>query len=276
MPRVSCTLVATLVATATLGLASPGAAAPPGPGTVVVRRGDTLSEIAARAGVSTAALASANGLTNPDHLVAGRELVVPSVPSTTHVVRLGETLSTIARHYGVATAALVDANRIRNPNLIVVGSRLRVPGGAGAAGGADLPAPLRADPARLALGPVFDHWAAAYRVPGDLAKALAWMESGWQNRVVSPVGARGIGQLMPDTVVVARRLAASSSLDPAVPEDNIRMTVRFLRYLLDRTGDPATAVAAYYQGLAGIARDGVQPATAHYVEAVLALRARFD
>lgn len=42
-----------------------------------VRPGDTLSAIAPRVGVSRSRLAAANGIADPDHVVAGRVLVVP-------------------------------------------------------------------------------------------------------------------------------------------------------------------------------------------------------
>jgi murein DD-endopeptidase MepM/ murein hydrolase activator NlpD len=58
--------------------------APPGPalgtgtsGVHVVRRGETLSFIARRYGTTVAALARANGITDPDRVRAGRRLVVP-------------------------------------------------------------------------------------------------------------------------------------------------------------------------------------------------------
>jgi LysM repeat protein len=45
----------------------------------VVRRGDTLSAIAARHGVSLQAIVSANGLTNPSHIITGQKLIIPGV-----------------------------------------------------------------------------------------------------------------------------------------------------------------------------------------------------
>ena len=48
-----------------------------------------------------------------------------------------------------------------------------------------------------------------------------------------------------------------------------------LARLLRETGDPATAVAAYYQGLGSVRRIGMLPETRPYVATVLALRSRF-
>jgi soluble lytic murein transglycosylase-like protein len=104
---------------------------------------------------------------------------------------------------------------------------------------------------------------------------MTYLESGWQNGVVSSTGAVGVGQLMPDTVdLVAGRLIGVP-LDPRTTDDNIRMSARYLRYLLDRTGRADLALAAYYQGWASVQRDGQLSATRSYVAAVLALQRRF-
>ena len=96
-----------------------------------VQGGDTLSAIAARHGVSATSLVDANGLDDPDRIVAGTVLVIPGGegPAGGHVVQPGETLSAIAARYGVSTSALAEANGITNPNLIRAGQHLRVAGG---------------------------------------------------------------------------------------------------------------------------------------------------
>lgn len=116
----------------------------------VVRRGETLSAIAARYGKTVAAFVKANGLSNPNHIWVGQRLAIPggggtgggTVPSagTVHVVKRGETLAGIAARYRTTIAAIATANGIRNPNLIVVGQRLKIPtGGSGSGGGAAAP-----------------------------------------------------------------------------------------------------------------------------------------
>jgi hypothetical protein len=52
--------------------------------------------------------------------------------------------------------------------------------------------------------------------------------------------------------------------------------VLYLGQLLrDTGGDPAMAVASYYQGLGSVQSSGVLPETRRYVDDVLALQARF-
>ncbi|MEY2458904.1 MAG: hypothetical protein QOG30_734, partial [Acidimicrobiaceae bacterium] len=112
--------------------------------------------------------------------------------------------------------------------------------------------------------------------PADLLEALCWIESGWQRTVVSRTGAVGIGQLQPATVDHVRLLIGINTLDPYNADDNIRMSARFLRFLLDRTGgDTSTALAAYYQGLRSVTTGPVLGETKQYVATVLAVRPNF-
>ncbi|MGQ0849182.1 MAG: LysM peptidoglycan-binding domain-containing protein [Actinomycetota bacterium] len=93
-----------------------------------VEPGDTLAEIAIALGVSTADLARANNLSNPDLIRPGQMLVIPGeVAAGIHVVSGGETLAHIAARYGVAVADLVSVNLLANPNLIMIGQQISIP-----------------------------------------------------------------------------------------------------------------------------------------------------
>jgi len=190
-----------------------------------------------------------------------------------YVVRPGDNLETIAKRNGTTIPALAAANKIINPNLVTIGSRLKIP----ASSSSKLPARLVAHPERLALAPRFDYWARVYGVPADLLKGLAWYESGWQNQVVSKTGAVGVGQLEPFTSdFVANQLLKNPSLDPKKVDDNIRMSARFLRFLLDRVGGvPGLALAAYYQGLKMTQAGKFYNDTKTYVAGVTSTRAQF-
>ncbi len=124
-----------------------------------VRRGDTLSRIAARYGVRTKDLMAANGLRSANRIRAGQVLEIPgrvrvvaSAPSpepepaaatstagvstaTSYRVRSGDTLGKIARQLGVSERALAAENGIRDRSLVRVGQVLRVPGATKSAGG---------------------------------------------------------------------------------------------------------------------------------------------
>lgn len=274
-PRRRPILPGTMAALVALGLGASAAYS--------VQPGDTLSGIAQRLGVSASALASANSLGDPDRVIAGTTLQVPGrgTPATAgriHTVAAGENLSVIARRYGVSVGALARANRLDPRRLLRIGTSLTVPARAVDVAPGAYPSRLRRSPARLALVPHFRHWAEANGLPADLLMATTWLESGWQNGVVSRAGARGIGQLMPGTAAFIRdELIGVPTLDPGDPVDNIRMSARYLRWLLSRVdGDVRTALAGYYQGPASVAAVGAKPGTVVYVDGVLALRRHFD
>ena len=94
-----------------------------------IRPGDTLSEIARRLGVPVEELAAANGLDDPNYIVAGHLLVIPSDggSATEYVVQRGETLTDIADKVGVPVAHLAAANGLADPNWVPAGRLLAVP-----------------------------------------------------------------------------------------------------------------------------------------------------
>jgi soluble lytic murein transglycosylase-like protein len=113
-------------------------------------------------------------------------------------------------------------------------------------------------------------------VPGSLASAIAWQESGFNNAMVSSANARGVMQVMPGTWAWVQENLAKRQLDPASPIDNVGAGVLYLGRLLQESGgDAATAAAGYYQGAASVRSIGMLPETRRYVANVLALQSRF-
>lgn len=101
---------------------------------------------------------------------------------------------------------------------------------------------------------------------GKLVQSVAKVESGFDSKAVSPKGAIGVMQLMPET---ARHLGA----DPHDLAQNIDAGARLLRdLLLKYDGDVIKALAAYNAGEAAVDRfQGVPPysETRHYVNRVV-------
>lgn len=97
--------------------------------TYTVKSGDTLSEIAAKYGTTTKALASLNGISDPDKIYVGQVLQLSASGSkyTTYTVKSGDSLSKIAAKYGMTYQALAALNGIENPDLIYTGQTLKVP-----------------------------------------------------------------------------------------------------------------------------------------------------
>ena len=82
---------------------APTAAAPAqtGPGAYIVAIGDTLSGVADRFGLSSTAVASANGLTNPNSLRVGQKLTIPDQPQLT--ARGGQRIAFVWPAFGEIT-----------------------------------------------------------------------------------------------------------------------------------------------------------------------------
>ena len=138
--------------------------------------------------------------------------------------------------------------------------------------GLSLPEAAIADPARHAAGvpPRYTAKIAELAVRFDLSpsllEALVWQESRWRENAISPVGARGLAQLMPGT---ARYLG----VDSADPFQNLEGGARYLREQLDRfDGNLEKALAAYNAGPERVERAGGVPnirETQNYVAAIM-------
>ncbi len=108
--------------------------------TYVVQRGDTMKAIAARFGMTLAALVTANPqIPDPDQLFPGQVLKLarkeprgdgPPRPAgaATYVVQPGDTMKAIAGRFGATVGALVSANpQIPNPDELFPGQVLNIP-----------------------------------------------------------------------------------------------------------------------------------------------------
>lgn len=276
-------LVAAVVLAAGLIVPTPVSAQATSADEYRVKSGDSLSVIARNHGVSTGALAAENGISDVHLIRVGQVL---QIPGSYHVVASGDTLSQIAVSSGSSAAAIAALNGIADANRIRVGQRLRLPAGASigaratprnpAAGFNRLPSRLVANPERLELIPVFEKWADHYDVPADVLMALAYRESGWQASVVSPKGAIGVGQLLPGTADwIAEDLIRLPDLDPYDTNDNIRMSARFLSWLIGYMGSLDAALAGYYQGPGSVAVRGRFDDTNDYIANVNQIRPFF-
>lgn len=101
----------------------------PATNTYTVQSGDTLSSIAAKFGTSYQALASLNGISNPNLIYVGQVLQVTGSANTGTVyytVRAGDNLSSIASRYGTSYQSIASLNGLVNPNLIYAGQTLKI------------------------------------------------------------------------------------------------------------------------------------------------------
>ncbi len=167
---------------------------------------------------------------------------------------------------GAACILHLDGGRIELPAAAVE----RIDPLPAAAPQAEPPAPAREaaeptkDPRELVTEAALRHG-----LPPEIVHAVAWAESGYQPQAVSPKGAIGVMQLMPQT-------AAQLGADPRDLRQNIEAGTRLLRELLlkyQNTPNPVRrALAAYNAGAGAVDRyNGLPPyrETLTYVERVL-------
>lgn len=94
----------------------------------LVKEGDILSSIAVKYGVSYQALASINGISNPNLIYPGQVLLISGDNNSKvyYTVRAGDTLTSIATNHGVSYQSIANLNGIKNPDLIYPGEILRI------------------------------------------------------------------------------------------------------------------------------------------------------
>lgn len=123
------------------------------------------------------------------------------------------------------------------------------------------------------LAAILNHVAQDYAVDKSLVQAMIHAESDFDANAVSPKGASGLMQLMPET---AQRYGVRDIFDP---EQNITGGVRYLRDLLETFGhDVRLALAAYNAGEQAVLRYGgvpPYPETMEYVNKVMQLHSRY-
>ena len=253
--------------------------------------------------MTTRTVAAFNGLPEDSNVVLGSTILVPTVaedaaklavaspaatpsaaappPAGAYTVQPGDTFSSLAARTGVTAEQVAGVNGLSVTAPLIAGTAIKLPPGNAPAAPATSTTPQAPQsapvptPSRVSSGDIATV-AAQNGVPGSLAAAIAWQESGFNNGMVSAANARGVMQVMPGTWDWVQRNLAQRRLDPGSAVDNVHAGTLYLRQLLQETGgDPSLAAAGYYQGLASVRRIGMLPETQRYVANVMALRSRF-
>jgi LysM repeat protein len=131
---------------------APAGVADAEPVTIQVRPGDSIFQISRTYGISERALMDANGITDPNRVYAGQNLVIPGTasspapaapvvaeapqpdadtpeadaPGQTYTVKKGDTLTGIASRFGLSEDDLLALNGIPNRNRIYAGQVLAI------------------------------------------------------------------------------------------------------------------------------------------------------
>jgi LysM repeat protein len=128
------------------------------PASYTIKRGDTISGIAGRYGVSTQSLLGLNGLSRSSIIYPGQVIslggsalaiepvssVTPAVPSdppstpptsspapvidNSYTIKAGDTVTAIAARFGVSVDAILGANGLSRASIIYAGRKLTIPG----------------------------------------------------------------------------------------------------------------------------------------------------
>lgn len=92
----------------------------------VIKSTETLWGISNLYNVSPEHIMEVNQLPNPDRLLVGQALLIPT-DENHHIVKPGETLFQIAHLYGISLEALLQMNQLPNPNYIYPGMQIIIP-----------------------------------------------------------------------------------------------------------------------------------------------------
>ena len=220
--------------------------------------GDTATGLAVRFHAWTRELRAVNHLGRHARLVVGERIKIPVVLAAVRKAQAHR-----ARHHSAHRPAHRPVRRVTH----------RTPHRGSRHASHPHPKPWRhADASRASVRSYVVRSARRHGVEPNLALAISWQESGWQQRRISSAGAIGAMQVMPATgrwmsLTVGRRLNLYGL------GDNVTAGVRLIDVLRGETSE-RRAVAAYYQGLGAVQRHGLYPSTKVYVRDVLALRHR--
>jgi LysM repeat protein len=106
------------------------------PATHTVQEGENLFRIALKYGLSYQTVAAYNGITNPNIIIPGQQIKIPSTDDGetppageegTYVVQSGENLFRIALKYNMTYTQLAAANNLAYPYTIYPGQKLVIP-----------------------------------------------------------------------------------------------------------------------------------------------------
>ncbi|HEY5295888.1 MAG TPA: peptidoglycan-binding protein [Gaiellaceae bacterium] len=206
--------------------------------------------------------------------VRPRTLVVSMTVSSLYTVRAGDNLTMIAERHHTTLAALARANKLDPAKPIIIGRRLRIPATrvARAVTVAAVSPALRSQEVNVPA--ILDRWSQRLGVDPELTRAVAWMESGYQTRIVSTAGARGVMQTLPSTRAYVETVLLGHRA-PATVDGDVEVGVAYLRHLLQVFhGDERLALAGWYQGEKAVRQHGLYKVTKPFVADVLALKSR--
>lgn len=208
---------------------------------------------------------------------------------TRYVVRPGDSLYAIAARWHVPQARIARANHLPRSLTVQLGQTLRIGHWttrprrhhharhhSSAITRLEAKLAARSVPSRDHVRLMIARSARRFHINPAFAQAIAWQESGFNQRVVSRVGAIGVMQVVPASGAFVSAYLVHRPLNLLRASDNITAGVGLLSALLSDTHrHRGRAAAGYYQGLASVRANGMFSDTKRYVANVLALQRHF-
>ncbi|WP_430869073.1 LysM peptidoglycan-binding domain-containing protein [Demequina aurantiaca] len=243
-----------------------------------VAAGDTVWDLSRKYGTTVSAIITANSLTQAAYIRVGQNLSIPGANSTgaTTVSNVKQGSTNTSGEPKLAT----DKNLSEfadTPEGLVGDTFLGRTYSAPVVGAANQnKATLKAMdvPSKTQMQALIIKTANSMGVDPALAQAVAYQESGFDMRAVSPANAIGVMQVIPTSGEWASTIVGRD-LNLLIPEDNVVAGVAILKKL-QRNGTPLDdAIGGYYQGETAVRKYGLYADTKRYVASVQSLITRF-
>lgn len=225
----------------------------------VVASGETLSSIASAYGTSTSALASINGLSDPNRIYVGQTLSISGSAASAELTsyvdeapaqEVSNTIGNTFLHYTYSDETVYAANA--NYDALTSGYV----------------------PSTSEMQSIIASTAAQMGVDPALALAHSEVESYFNQGAVSPANAIGAMQVIPSTGAWASEMVGRD-LDLLDPYDNAVAGVAIIRWLQNNASSVDEGIAGYYQGLGGVQAYGMYSDTVDYVYKVRSAMANY-
>jgi soluble lytic murein transglycosylase-like protein len=195
-------------------------------------------------------LLAANGLSSSSTVHPGQELTLSgAAPASQGAAPSDDLVPDTFLHYTYPDHVVASANENKR-TLLATGT-----------------------PSRSQMQAIIADTARQMGVDPSLALAHASVESSFNHTAVSPANAIGAMQVIPSSGTWASDLVGRE-LNLLDPYDNATAGVAIIRQLQRTAPSVDTGIAAYYQGLAGVTRNGMNPDTEDYVAKVKAYMQR--
>ncbi len=245
-------------------------------GTYKVTSGDTVWGIARKYGSTITAIIDANGLSKSAIIHVGQSLTIPGSTAAT-VSNVTKVTTTSSGAPKLATKNNVDEFSDKASGLVgdtFLGRTYSAPV-VGAANQNKATLKAMDVPSKSQMQAMIVATAKQMGVDPALAQAVAYQESGFDMRAVSPANAIGVMQVIPSSGEWASQIVGRD-LNLLIPQDNVTAGIAILKKLQRNGTSLSDAIGGYYQGETAVRKYGLYTDTVRYVASVKSLMTRFQ